>query len=113
LPIEGSVDKTKKKEKIMIDFSQLITQEQAAKENKELLTELMKLSISDLAELEKINAEKIVEISSEIKFKVLDDSMDEIDKIEIKKFFDKADKLNMLIREANDRKYNEYLKNIV
>jgi hypothetical protein len=39
--------------------------------------------------------------------------MDEIDKIEIKRFFDKANKLNMLIREANDRKYNEYLKNIV
>lgn len=97
----------------MIDFSQLITQEQVAIENKELLTELMKLSISDLAELEKINAEKIVEITSEFKFKVLDDSMDEIDKIEIKKFFDKAERLNMLIREANDRKYNEYLKNIV
>jgi hypothetical protein len=97
----------------MIDFSQLITMEQVAIENKELLTELMKLSISDLAELEKINAEKIVEITSEFKFKVLDDSMDEIDKIEIKKFFDKADKLNMLIWEANDRKYNEYLKNIV
>jgi hypothetical protein len=105
--------KLKKKQKNMIDFSQLITQEQAATENKELLTELMKLSISDLAELKKINAEKIVEITSEIKFKVLDDSMDEIDKIEIKKFFEKADKLNMLIREANDRKYNEYLKNIV
>ncbi len=87
--------------------------EQVAIENKELLTELMKLSISDLAELEKINAEKIVEITSEFKFKVLDDSMDEIDKIEIKNFFDKADKLNMLIWEANDRKYNEYLKNIV
>ncbi|MES2577914.1 MAG: hypothetical protein V4589_09905 [Bacteroidota bacterium] len=97
----------------MIDFSQLITMEQVAIENKELLTELMKLSISDLAELEKINAEKIVEITSEFKFKVLDDSMDEIDKIEIKNFFDKADKLNMLIWEANDRKYNEYLKNIV
>jgi hypothetical protein len=37
----------------MIDFSQLITQEQAVKENKDLLTELMNLSISDLAKLEK------------------------------------------------------------
>lgn len=97
----------------MIDFSQLITQEQAVKENKELIIELMKLSISDLAGLEKTNADKIVEITSEINFKVLNDSMDEIDKIEIKKFFDKANKLNMLIKEANDRKYNEYIKNIV
>ncbi|NRS90106.1 hypothetical protein HNQ02_003043 [Flavobacterium sp. 7E] len=97
----------------MIDFSQLITQEQVAKENKDLLIELMKLSISDLAGLEKINNEKIVDITSEINFKVLDDSMDEIDKIEIKKFFGKANKLNMLIKEANDRKYNEYLKNII
>ena len=97
----------------MIDLSQLITQEQVVLENKELFAKLMKLTISDLAELEKINAEKHSEITSEIEFKVLYDSMDEIDKIEIKKFLDKSHKLSLLIREANNSKYNEFLKKIV
>jgi hypothetical protein len=96
----------------MIDLSQLLTQEQTALENRELLAELVKLSISDLAELEKINAEKQSEINSEIESKVLCDSIDDIDKIEIKKFLNKSQKLSLLIREANNLKYNNYLNKI-
>lgn len=73
----------------------------------------MKLIIFDLVELEKINVEKYSEIIFEIEFKVLYDFMDEIDKIEIKKFLDKFYKLSLLIREVNNLKYNEFLKKIV
>lgn len=97
----------------MIDLPKIVTQEQVVLENKELFPELMKLTISDLVELEKINAKKHREINSEIEFKVIYDSMDEIDKIEIKKFLDKSHKLSLLIREAINSKYNDFLKKIV
>jgi len=97
----------------MIDLSKIVSQEQVVLENKELFPVLMKLTISDLAELEKINTEKHREINSEIEFKVIYDSMDEIDKIEIKKILDKSHKLSLLIREAINSKYNDFLEKIV
>ena len=88
------------------------TSEEIANENKELLANLMELSLSDLKTLNEINIDKSDYIKEEIDFKVFSDSLDEIDKIEIKKFRKRLSVLGTLIQVAIDRKFNEYLGKI-
>ena len=88
------------------------TSEEIANENKELLADLIELSISDLRTLNKVNNEKSDYIREEIDFKFFSNSMDEIDKIEIKKFRNRLSILGTLIQVAIDRKFNKYLEQI-
>lgn len=93
-------------------FELIKTRQEIVLENKELLNKLIQLSISELAILEKINSKKTEFIKKEIEFKVFSDSLDEIDKIELKKFNERLIKERNLIEEAMDRKYFDYFSEI-
>ena len=88
------------------------TADEIANKNKELLTDLMKLSFADLRILSEVNSDKNEYIKEEIDFKLFSDSLDEIDKIEIKKFRERLSIFGTLIKVAIDRKYNNYLEKI-
>jgi|TARA_B110000114_G_scaffold143361_1_gene151853 hypothetical protein len=88
------------------------TADEIANKNKELLTDLIKLSFADLKILSEVNSDKNEYIKEEIDFKLFSDSLDEIDKIEIKKFREKLSVFATLIQVAIDRKYNKYLEKI-
>ncbi|MDO6802953.1 hypothetical protein Q4595_10875 [Wenyingzhuangia sp. 1_MG-2023] len=62
--------------------------------------------------MNEVNNDKSDYIKEEIDFKVFSDSLDEIDKIEIKKFRNRLSVLGTLIQVAIDRKFNEYLGKI-
>ncbi len=80
-----------------------------AKENNDLLIKLLKLSLCDLKILKRINSSKIKYIKNEIEFKIFNNSLDEIDKIEIEKFKEKLKVQLVLINEAIEQKFLDLL----
>lgn len=80
------------------------------KENKDLFVKLTSMSFSDLEILKKINSKKFKYIKKELEFKVFNNSLDEIDKIEIEKFRNKLRIQLVLINEAIERKFLDYIQ---
>lgn len=95
-----------------MDYTPIITPQEVVNDNKELLAELMELSFSDLKILNDVNNDKRDYIKEEINFKIFSDSLDGIDKIEIKKFRNRLSILATLVQVAIDKKFNNYLERV-
>lgn len=66
------------------------TQEDYVSVNKEVLDKLIEMSFSDLKAMKIIHKKREKEIKEDIDFKVWSDGLDQIDKIEIRKYSDKS-----------------------
>lgn len=89
----------------MSEFKKIKLSTEIIKENKILFDNLLQLTVSDLVSLKKINLKSIKDINREIDFKIYDESLDEIDKIEIKKSIEKFNIERVLIEAAIREKY--------
>ena len=84
---------------------EILNAKNIAEENNDLFIKLMNMSFSDLKVLKKINSKKNKEIQNEIEFKIFNNSLDEIDKLEIEKFREKLKVQLVLINEAIQQKF--------
>lgn len=88
---------------------EILNVKKLAEENEDLFIKLMKMSLSDLKILKDINSKKNKYIKNEIEFKIFNNSLDEIDKIEIEKFRKKLKVQLVLIDEAIEQKFLDLL----
>lgn len=86
---------------------EILNIKKTVEENKDLFAKLIKMSFSDLKILKKINLKKHKYIDKELDFKIFNNSLDEIDKIEIEKFRKKLRTQSILIDEAIEQKFSD------